>query len=178
MFFSTAKKSLAAYKGHLNVTAKSFTTLLKIQPSPTPESVMKLYSRLQNRLDATFNSLDKLGSLLEDTELITREKIELETESKDANSCYKELLGLQLEMKELFATFQSSHISTPAHRLSPPTPSITDKPIVRLTALDPPSWNGIKADFYTWKRKFIHIMEEAKIVDELTQKYFPPNTKF
>ena len=138
---------------------------------------MKLYSRLQNRLDAAFNSPDKFGSLLEDTELITREKIELETESKHANSCYEELLGLQLEMEELFATFQSNQISTPAHRLSPPTPSITDKPIVRLTALDPPSWNGIKADFYTWKRKFIHIMEEAKIVDELTQLCYLQNPK-
>ena len=38
-----------------------------------------------------------------------------------------------------------------------------------LTALSPPIWNGVKTDFHTWKKKFEHIMKEAKIDDAMTQ---------
>ena len=49
------------------------------------------------------------------------------------------------------------------------------RPSVRVTALEPPSWSGKKADFYTWQRKFIHIMDEAQISDELTQLCYLQN---
>ena len=97
MSFLTAKKSLAAYKGHLNVAVKSFTTLLKIKPNPTPESVVKLYSRLQSRMDVAFNSLDNLNSFFEDAEVMKDEKVDVESEKKQASSYYEELRNFQLE---------------------------------------------------------------------------------
>ena len=154
---------------------KSFTTLLKIKPNPTPESVVKSYSRLQSRMDAAFNSLDNLNSFFENAELMKDEKVDVESEQKQASSYYEELLNLQLEMEELHAAFQLTQTSnTPAVQ---PVTNTVAKPVVRLTALNPPSWNGIKADFYTWKRKFIHIMEEARILDELTQLCYLQNPK-
>ena len=101
-------------------------------------------------MDVAFNSLDNINSFFEDAKVMIDQIVDVESEKKQASTYYEELLNLQLEMEGL------------------PLANTGNKTIVRLTGLDPPSWNGIKADLYTWKREFIHIMEEARITDELT----------
>ena len=71
--------------------------------------------------------------------------------------------------------FSTENLPNPSPSPSPRSNELI--PSVRLTALDPPSWNGVKADFCTWKRKFIHIMEEARISNELTQLCYLQNQK-
>ena len=51
---------------------------------------------------------------------------------------------------------------------------VSRQPVVLLTTLTPPFWNGVKADVYM-ENKFIHIMKEANISDELTQLCYLQN---
>ena len=176
MSFATAKKSLSAYKGHLNSSMKSFTTLVKIKPHPPAAAVSKMYLRLQNRIDAAFSALDKTTLLLGDDELMLSEQVNVDVEKENIDAYHEELLKINFEVTELYAMVQESFDEPSSQHALLPTRTL-EKPIVKLTALDPPSWNGIKAEFYTWKRKFVHIMEEAKILDELTQLCYLQNPK-
>ena len=77
---------------------------------------------------------------------------------------------------EVKTSAASISVSTPtSHTVSGSQTSSSTRPNVRVTALEPPSWSGKKADFYTWQKKFIHIMDEAKISDELTQLCYLQN---
>ena len=170
MSFKSSKKSLAAYKGHFNLSVKSFNLLLNVKPAPTIEAIDKIYAKVQERCDALFKCLDGIIMQLEDTSAMEQETIEVESESKAIMEYYDELITKHSEIETHYVTYRQTYAQNePTATVQPTTVKDSKKPTVRLIALQPPSWNGVKADFYTWKRKFIHIMEEARVSEELTQ---------
>ena len=145
-----SRRSFAAYKGHFNRTAQAFDAVLKIKPNPTIETLEKSYARVQKQLDALLNSADQLTSLMETSDSADSEATR--TELGEIATFYDKLLRDQcvieskyVEFKQGYATSTSIKSSTPVI----PTTIETTRPSVRLTALAPPSWNGIRADFYT-----------------------------
>ena len=40
---------------------------------------------------------------------------------------------------------------------------------LKLTGLDPPLWDGQKANFYMWKDMFIHTMSQAQVNNDQVQ---------
>ena len=180
MSFQRSKRSLAGYKGHYNVSVKAFHALCALQPYRTKDSIEKSYSKLQERVDALLAAVDRTNSVLEEAETMEAEKVDVESETQELLAYHEKVLTELNEIEKLFVDFQVSYESRNDGRntrfqdgrssaTSLPTSSPTTRPSVRLTALDPPGWSGIKADFYTWKKKFIHIMHEANISSELTQ---------
>ena len=167
------KKSFAAYKGHFTRAVKAFELLLKVKPLPTMESTEKSYTRVQKQLDALFTSADNVISSLESSSADPENTVDIQKELDEINGQYDNLLSQQCDIEATYVNFKESCVANvPDHipKISPlPLTSRSSNSNVRLTALEPPSWNGIKADFYTWKRKFIHIMEEARLHDELTK---------
>ena len=87
---------------------------------------------------------------------------------------YHKELKLQCQIETDFVKFNSNYEASNDRSIVSQVTAhskISDSPksIIRLTALEPPCWNGLKEDFYTWKKKFTHIMAEAQISDDLTQ---------
>ena len=179
---TTAKKSLTAQKGHLNRATRSYDAILKVQPHPTSESLDKAYTRVQKQLDACISTSDQIIYMLEGMDLKeTTENIDVDKELTEINTYYDKLLDEQCTIESNFVAMKNSMTpqqtttptattittTTAASAISPATPS--KQPNNRLAAMDPPVWNGSKADFYTWQRKFLHIMEEAYVRDEMTQ---------
>ena len=179
--FESSKKSLIAYKGHFTRAVKAFDLLLKVKPRPTKESMEKSYSRVQRHLDALFTSADNLITLLESYDSTSETTIDVEKELHEINKYYETVLSGQCDIESQYVTFKESCTAhtqvSPTVSTSSPSTSTSSTPTVRLTALHPPSWNGVKADFYTWQRKFTHIMEEAKLNDELTQLCYLQNSR-
>ena len=174
-----AKKSLTAQKGHLNRATRSYDAILKVQPQPTSESLDKAYTRVQKQLDACITSSDQIIYMLEGMDLKeTTENIDVDKELSEITTYYDKLLDEQCTIESTFVamknnitpqqtTTPTATTTTAAAAVSPAAPS--KQPNIRLAAMDPPVWNGSKADFYTWQRKFLHIMEEAHVRDEMTQ---------
>ena len=45
----------------------------------------------------------------------------------------------------------------------------TEETPLKLTGLEPPSWDDKKASLYRWKEMFIHTMAQARIKDDQVQ---------
>ena len=176
--FTKAKKSLTAQKGHLSRATRSYDAILKVQPQPTLESLDKAYTRVQKQLDACITTSDQIIYMLEEMDLKeTTENIEVQKELSDINTYHEKLLDEQCVIESTFVTMKDN--VTPKQTTQPTATAATTtavssaaqsrQPKVRLVAMDPPVWNGHKADFYTWQRKFLHIMGEAHVQDEMTQ---------
>ena len=176
MSFLKAKKSIAAHKGHYGIHLKSFNTLTAAEPRVTDDAMYKSYAKVQERLEKLTNSMENAMSLLEDKTAADLEGIDTEKEYNELFAYQEKLLEEQCEIEKMFAQFKASKPSS----VSSPVASHhveEHRATVRLTSLDPPSWNGTKADFYTWQKKFIHIMHEAKVTSELTQLCYLQNQK-
>ena len=180
MSFDTAKRSYAAYKGHLTIALKSFYSLMDVKPSPTSTVITKAYDRVQTRMNSVFTATENLITELQN---VDSESDNMDSK-KELDAVYTycdETAAEQLKVETLYATFCAKNtVVVPGNMSATPSnssSSSSSKPTVRLTALEPPSWNGNKADFYTWQKKFVHIMSEAKIVDELTQLCYLQNAK-
>ena len=191
MSYNKAKRSLAAFKGHYNSTHKAFRTLCAVQPCPTPERLDKSYKMFQERIESLLNCIDRNIALLDDDVKMTEEKVDVDVEYKQLLEYHEQFMNEQCECESLYVNLKgrstplrnnvpldtaSSSIVTPSS-ITDQSVTMSTRPTVRLTALDPPSWNGVKADFYTWKKKFVHIMEEARISSELTQLCYLQNQK-
>ena len=179
--FGKKKKSVSAFKGHYKRSAKAYEALLRVKPHATLDSLERAYSRVQKQLDSLFTALDDAILLLDDVDP-SDTTIDVDKETKDLNDYYDSLLAEQCQIETDFVERKMASASISMPSLTAPTEvgpasqvSSSTRPSVRVTALDPPSWNGKKADFYTWQRKFIHIMDEAKISDELTQLCYLQN---
>ena len=110
-----------------------------------------------------FGALDKSMSAADSDETLKEE--EKEKENEELLAYYEKLLEEQNVVESGYAVFKSKHTETSVTVNRPER----DKPTLKLTALTPPAWNGVKADFFTWKKKFEHIMNEAKVHDSMTQ---------
>ena len=175
----TTKKSFAAYKGHYNRSLKLFNALLDVKPLPTLSSIESSYNRLQQRMDSLFNSTEPMISLFEETEFTADDNVDVTAELETYNRYYDSLISEKTKMETRYAKHKEDMKSVTGEREQVSlntTIRSNDKPTVKLTALSPPSWNGVKADFYTWKQKFMHIMYEAKVSDELTQLCYIQNS--
>ena len=177
--FASKKKSVTAFKGHFRRSAKAYAALLNVKPHPTQESLEKAYNRVQKQLDSLLSALDDAITLLDGIDS-SDTGVDVDKEAKELNDCYDSLLAEQCEIERQYVEVKTSaasiSVSTPtSHTVSGSQTSSSTRPNVRVTALEPPSWSGKKADFYTWQKKFIHIMDEAKISDELTQLCYLQN---
>ena len=156
------KRTLSAYKGHLSKAIDSFNAILMVQPSPTLEVVKRAYVKVQDRIEANSNSKERLFIALMDEEILSEQVIKEER----IEEYYKQLLKLQCQIETNFVKFNSnaeasddrSIVSQVSHSKISDAP----KPIVRLAASKPPCWDGLKADFCTWKKKFTHIWLKHK----------------
>ena len=182
MSFEKSKRSLASLKGHYGIVYKSFISLLALKPQPTEEAVQKMYGKLQERYDKLFKSLDDCVALLDsledeksetsDTSAVT----DVDKERSVIMDYYERVFSEQNEIESQYVAFKCSCSQKSTSTVPAAGPSqVLVTPAVRLTALSPPSWNGAKADFCTWKRKFVHIMKEARVTDELTQLCYVQN---
>ena len=166
------KRSLSAYKGHLSKARDSFNAILAVQPGPTLKAFKRAYVKVQDRIEAYSNSIERLFTALMNEGILSEQVIE--EERVRIEEYHKQLLKLQCQIETDFVKFNSNYEASNDGSIVPQVsahPKISDspKPIIRLTALEPPCWNGLKAEFYTWKNKFVHIMAEAQISDDLTQ---------
>ena len=161
-----------SYKGHLPKAINSFNAILMVQPGPTLETVKKAFVKVQDRIEAYSNSIERLFTALMNEEILSEQVTE--EERIRIEEYHKQLLKLQCQIETDFVKFNSNYEASndgsivsqvSAHSKISDSP----KPIIRLTALEPPCWSGLKADFYTWKKKFTRIMAEAQISDDLTQ---------
>ena len=172
MSYDSLKRSHGAYKGHFNRCLKRFNTLVDLQTPPTLVSVESAYTRLQKQLDSLFTSTDTLTTFLEEGEFEEGSTVDATKELTDINAFHDTLIDEQAKIETAYGKFKEAHMKSVTNNTTPEsstTPTSTYRPTVKLKALDPPAWNGVKADFYTWKNKFEHIMTEAQVSDQLTQ---------
>ena len=170
------KRSLSAYNGHLSKAIDSFNAILMVQQGPTLEAVKRAYVKVQDRIEAYSNSIERLFTpiftALMNVEILSERVIE--EERVRTEEYHKQLLKLQFQIETDFVKFNSNYeasndVSIVSQVSAHSKISDSPKPNIRLTALEPPCWNGLKADFYTWEKKFTHIMAESQISDDLTQ---------
>ena len=96
--------------------------------------------------------------------------VDTEAENKEIETYLESLINERSKIESSFVEFQTKHKSTEvATETVAPSPTTDTKPRVRVASISVPPWNGNKADFYTWKQKFLHIMKEAGLTDDLTQ---------
>ena len=167
---------------YLKPSTHLFNAIFLVQPGSTLEAVKRAYVKVQDRIEANSNSIERLFAALMNEGILSEQVIE--EESVRIEEYHKQLLKLQCQIETDFVKFNSNYEASDdgsivsqasAHSKISDSP----KPILRLTALEPPCWNGLKADFYTWKKKFTHIMAEAQISDDLTQLcYFEKPKKY
>ncbi len=167
--YKHCKRSLSGHKGYYNIIYKSFNSLLNQEPSPSSDAVRRSYAKLQDRYDKVFSALDVCTAALDNDESVADDA--KETEHKELLDYHELVLSEQNSAETLYSNFNAKIVDkAPAVVVPPaPPPLLTNKPTVKLTSLSPPKWNGVKADFYTWKKKFQHIMGEANVLDEMTQ---------
>ena len=166
--FASKKKSVTAFKGHFRRSAKAYAALLNVKPHPTQESLEKAYNRVQKQLDPLLSALDDAITLLDGIDS-SDTGVDVDKEAKELNDCYDSLLAEQCEIErqyvEVKASAASISTSTPtSHTVSGSQTSPSTRPNVRVTALEPPSWSGKKADFYTWQKKFRISWMKQKLV--------------
>ena len=156
---------------------KSFYALLDVKPNPSKGAVENSYQKVQERMESVFSSSERLMSSIQGEDF-TGEQADVMKELESVNEYYETVLSEQCKVETLYSSFRDKYdrAETFLTRTLPTVPQ-NSKPTVRVTALEPSAWNGAKADFYTWKRKFVHIMAEANIVDELTQLCYLQNSK-
>ena len=156
---------------------KSFHALLDIKPHSSKGAVENSYQKVQERIEFVFSSSEMLMSSIQ-SENFTGEQANVSKELESVNEYYETVLLEQCKVETLYSMFRETHdnMEIPLTCTLPTVPQ-NSRATVRLTALELPSWNGTIADFYTWKRKFVHIMAEANIVDELTQLCYLQNSK-
>ena len=175
--FDTAKRSVAAHKGHFNRALKQFYALLEVQPSPTFTVIESSYNQLHRRMDSLYSSVGDTLSLLEGGSFSSDNTVDVAKETESLSEYFDSLITEQTKIETCYGRIRSKQEnSQPKLEIPAQSPTIS-KPVVKLTALKPPSWNGVKADFYTWKRKFVHIMQEAHISDDLTQLCYLQNAQ-
>ena len=143
---------------------------------PTLSSVDTAYTRFQKQLESLLTSTETLTAFLEEGKFEEGSTVDATKELDEINTYHDQLIDEQTKVELAYGEFKAKQntkqntttptTSTTSH--APHAPPST-RPTVKLKALDPPAWNGVKADFYTWKNKFEHIMNEAQVSDELTQ---------
>ena len=184
MSYNTLKRSHGAYKGHFNRCLKRFNMLVDLDTVPTLSSVETAYSRLQKQLESLFTSTETVTTFLEEGKFEDGATVDATKELTEINVFHDELIDQQAKVELAYGKFKEAHMKHiieqnihHATTIIPPTVSApgNTRPTIKLKALDPPTWNGIKADFYTWKSKFEHIMNEAPVSDELTQLCYVQN---
>ena len=176
--FAKTKKSFAGFKGHYTRSLKAYNALIDVKPFPTLSSMEATYDRLQKRMDTLFNETETMIAFLEEGKFEDGEEVDIENELDTVNQFFDRLISEQTEVETSYAIFKEKFAKHNSINREPMFPSVpVDRATVKLTALAPPTWNGIKADFYTWKRKFEHIMHEAKVSDELIQLCYVQNSK-
>ena len=158
--FLTKKKSVTAFKGHYRRSAKAYDALLKVKPHATLESIEKAYKRVQKQLDSLLTALDDAITLLDDVDPADT-TIEVDKETKDLNDYYDSLLAEQCQIETEFVErkMASASISQPSVTATTEVGSVpqalsSTRPSVRVTALEPPSWNGKKS-------RFLHLAKEV-----------------
>ena len=176
MSYDSLKRSHGAYKGHFNRCLKRFNTLVDMATPPTLSSVDTAYTRFQKQLESLLTSTETLTAFLEEGKFEEGSTVDATKELDEINTYHDQLIDEQTKVELAYGEFKAKQntkqntttptTSTTSH--APHAPPST-RPTVKLKALDPPAWNGVKADFYTWKNKFEHIMNEAQVSDELTQ---------
>ena len=183
MSYDTLKRSHGAYKGHFSRCLKRFNTLVDLKTPPTLSSVESAYTRLQKQLDSLFTSTEAITTFLEEGKFEEGSTVDVAKELEDINTFHDTLIDEQAKIETSYGNFKEALMKSVTNNTASvptatptPTPSTpTSRPTVKLKALDPPAWNGVKADFYTWKNKFEHIMTEAQVSDELTQLCYIQN---
>ena len=108
MSFKSSKKSLAAYKGHFNLSEKSFNLLINVRPGPTIEAIDKIYAKVQERCDALFKCLDGIIMQLGDTSAMEQETIDVESESKTIMEYYDILITKHSEIETNYVTYRQT----------------------------------------------------------------------
>ena len=66
------KRILSAYKGHLSKAIGSFNAILMVQPGPILEVVKRAYVKVQDRIEANSNSIERLFTALMNEEIFIR----------------------------------------------------------------------------------------------------------
>ena len=151
--FHTTKKSFAAYKGHFNRAVKQYDSLLKVKPYPIWESLERSYNRVQKQLDVLITSADNMITLLESVEQSETSDFDAAKELNDITIFYDQLLTQQVQIETSFAEQKAAYTPTSTSTstsndptISTPQTSGSSTPKIRVTALDPPLWNGVKAE--------------------------------
>ena len=75
------KRSLGAYKGHLSKAIDSFNAILMVLPGPTLEAVKRAYVKVQGRVEAKSNSIERLFTALMNDEILSEQLIEEESKN-------------------------------------------------------------------------------------------------
>jgi hypothetical protein len=135
-----------------------------MKPRPTDEVVKSAYVRLQDRMEKVFTAMEKVMNAIEDNDVDDENS---KKESDELIAYHEKFSEDRNGIESLYAAFREQGISK--EQVISVDVTKSKKPVVRLTALSPPVWNGVKADFHTWRKKFMHIMKEAIISDSMTQ---------
>ena len=165
MSYDTLKRSHGAYKGHFNRCLKRFNTLVDLTPPPTLSSVESAYTRLQKQLDSLITSTETLTTFLEEGKLDGGSGVDATKELEEINTFHDTLIDEQAKVEVAYGAFKEKQRTNVTNENADTTtltsntthPTLNTRPIVKLKALDPPAWNGVKADFYTKKNKFEQI---------------------
>ena len=154
MSYDSLKRSHGAFKGHFNRCMKRFNSLIGLQAAPTLSSVEAAYLRLQKQLESLFTSTETLTSFLEEGKFEEGVVVDAAAELLVMNKFHDELIEQQTKVEEDYAKFKESQKNiTPTGQTANHTPSTsthvpTPRSTVKLKALDPPTWNGRRADFF------------------------------
>ena len=101
------KSSLSAYKGHLSKAIDSFNVILMVQPGPTLEAVKRAYVKVQHRMEAYSNSIERLFTALMNEGILSEQVIE--EERVRIEEYHKQLLKLQCQIETDVVKFNSNY---------------------------------------------------------------------
>ena len=161
------KRSLGGHKGQFKIALMSYNSIVAVTPLPTYTALEQAYSKVCNRIESTFTACDSIMTMLCEC---TDKNIDVDAENKEVETYMETLINERSKIESSFVELQTKYKSTEVvAETVAPAPKTDTKPRVRVASISVPPWNGNKADFYTWKQKFLHIMKEAGYTDDLTQ---------
>jgi hypothetical protein len=188
--FDKLKRSRTAHKGRVTSLFNRLNQLSKLE-SVREDKLSSLMEDLDVQISKSLDFNQQMEDLLRESNLLLDDKEENTSFLADIEETKSQLLQQELEAEALCTSMKQNNLTQgQAETSNSPTgmelyteallgvqakltelctKTQTGVTPLKLTGLDPPSWDGQKANFYTWKDMFTHTMSQARMSDDQVQ---------
>ena len=186
--FDKLKRSRTAHKGKITSLFKRLDQLSKLE-TVREDKLSELIKDLDHQMSKCLGFNEQMEDLLRENKLLYNENEEPTSHLVDIEELRSQLLSQELQAETLYASMKEKTFNSEV----PPSSggggaelvealvgvqsklgelckkTHTGRAPLKLTGLEPPSWDGKKANFYTWKEMFTHTMAQACMMDDQVQ---------